>query len=659
MERGGRGEIDGHHGSKSQRRDAPLDPDAEEHVRLRKPELPQAPPMPQLHPPSPVSCEKATVGHNYLRQNTAQATRHPEAPGGTTAGGAPEGTKGLSFIKIPGAPDLKWLKTSNDFGKSRSRNGFRSPTPTPAPRVRTALPKLATAREPEPRSDQDGVCSALNGPNSSEAHGRRSDSAAKHLLTPQGSPGEPHIVSREPLSPQAGLNMQEIDLRDMNEDSKQAYENVKTLSRQACHYARNDCETHVEAKKLAEGAASKALTSSPAVREIPSNIPDADEAVEASEKDAFVMKRSTTSLPAFEYRKASFLPKRNSFREDHRAAKNKVRAEEKRRLSFTASGRVKERRSQTSSRDSPRSGSSRSGSSLKLAQRGIAGATSSELEKQSTKPSHKEHEGATSGRTGELPEAQVVQQPGLTKGPSAPSTELLETERQSLKFPSTDEGDSYLDLSTQAAMLKAQRSFHKDIQPSPSPHGPQCKMEDVGREMSGKEALYGDDRFMPRAEVSTPTPEDNVPMSTQAMMDAMSPFAVTTVKKRPLGDLRSPSDSGSSTPPSPTNHEFRATSPSMSSTPPGSPAPTSHHGEPPMPLSALSKPTSTITSFSIAPNGTMTEIMQYDGQQQQNHQMGDSDLDAALEEAGSFLGDWSVEKEARYMQRSTGESRPG
>ncbi len=79
-----------------------------------------------------------------------------------------------------------------------------------------------------------------------------------------------------------------------------------------------------------------------------------------------------------------------------------------------------------------------------------------------------------------------------------------------------------------------------------------------------------------------------------------------------------------------------------------------------------------LTSFSILPNGTMTDsssIFQ-DGQQSQHEfdvslpldpfgtpfgtangngdqSHGSWDLNAAIEEAGSFLGDWDVEAEAR------------
>ena len=56
-----------------------------------------------------------------------------------------------------------------------------------------------------------------------------------------------------------------------------------------------------------------------------------------------------------------------------------------------------------------------------------------------------------------------------------------------------------------------------------------------------------------------------------------------------------------------------------------------------------------LPSFSIAPNGTLTEVYQQDGQQQpaQYVESENWDLDAAIEEAGTFLGSWDVEAEAR------------
>ncbi|KAL8720527.1 MAG: hypothetical protein Q9225_002619 [Loekoesia sp. 1 TL-2023] len=372
----------------------------------------------------------------------------------------------------------------------------------------------------------------------------------------------------------------------------------------------------------------------------------------------------STNLSGFEYRYSSRntspSPQGKSFKEDLEAAKKRARAEEKRRLSFTASGNIKKRRSQTSSRGCQSLNSGQMKSPPGLPQGGISEGSPLENKQRAFKPGLKPDEGSTSNQEA-LPEAQIVQKPGLGNAPSVPSTELLETEKQSLKFRSTDEGDLYHGLSTQAAMLQAQRSLQHDIasliaSPGIHVHGAYTVNEHDRRVSRDEDHLKL--AGAPGSELPLPAANDEEPMSTQAMLDAVSPFVVTTVKKRPPAEKEiglAGSASGSSPPLSPNIRDFRANSLSMSTTPSDSPAPANNG--PPIPLSALSKPTSTITSFSIAPNGTMTEVMQYDGQQQQNYHMGDSDLDAALEEAGSFLGDWSVEKEAKQLQRSTAGSK--
>ena len=45
---------------------------------------------------------------------------------------------------------------------------------------------------------------------------------------------------------------------------------------------------------------------------------------------------------------------------------------------------------------------------------------------------------------------------------SGPSTNLLETEKQSPRLPVTEDDDSYFKLSTQAAAIKAQLSFQNE-----------------------------------------------------------------------------------------------------------------------------------------------------------------------------------------------------
>ncbi|KAI4186197.1 MAG: hypothetical protein L6R41_003646 [Letrouitia leprolyta] len=378
-----------------------------------------------------------------------------------------------------------------------------------------------------------------------------------------------------------------------------------------------------------------------------------------------------TDLPgagfAYRYgpRNAAHSPNREfleSELKEMKAAKKRARVEEKKkRLSFTASGNVKRRPSNARSRGSQPSQSRHAKPPSQLQQSEMAEEPHIAYGNSDSRPKPPTDEGSNSNDMGALPEAQIVQLAGLSNDRSVPSVELLETEKQSLKFRSTDEGDLFHGLSTQAAMLQAQRSLQQDMD-SPFVLADSDRGGNDHAITKQVRSNFGDEddhqsAGTPRQQLISPAPNEDEPISTQAMFDAVSPFVLTTVKK-PGRDERQfdlVDSIGSSPPQSPTVHDFRLNSLSMSTTPPDTPCPTNN--ELPIPLSALSKPTSTITSFSIAPNGTMTELMQYDGQQQQPYNMGDSDLDAAIEEAGSFLGDWSVEKEAKQLERATAESR--
>ena len=322
-----------------------------------------------------------------------------------------------------------------------------------------------------------------------------------------------------------------------------------------------------------------------------------------------------------------------------------------------------------------------------------------------------------------LPEAQTdpIARPPLAQAPSGPSTNFLESEKLSPKASSFDEGDSYLDLSTQAAVWKAQRSFQNDVfsaltpsrtkKENSSPIGLTSRKAEITPMTHGQR-----DADLANAQlIKHSGSDDEEPMSTQAMVDAISPFAVTTVKKRPpaahkrISDVPSPSKNPEKSPPraktrspkseSPFTIAFHNHSPGMSTSPSLSPSPTPtsspEKSPPPIPLShptTNSKPPSSLTSFSVLPNGTLTEtsLYQQDGQQQEDDLPPDDDisdlpidpfgggfasataaaggdgqargdegwdLNAAIEEAGSFLGDWDVEAEARRdgVKRESGD----
>ena len=272
------------------------------------------------------------------------------------------------------------------------------------------------------------------------------------------------------------------------------------------------------------------------------------------------------------------------------------------------------------------------------------------------------------------PEAQPAQAPS---GPSGPSTHLLETDKQSLNFPSTEEGegDSYMNLSTQAAFLKAQQCFDDTIQ-SPVEDSPSHQNLFNGSQLSPT-AYKTPKVHLPaippslRPDLSNgqPITPSNQPLNTQAIIEAISPFAVTTIKKKGSSPIKSVllnkgASFATSPLPSPT-HLFGTIRRSLSmSTSSGSPSPSPTRTSPKRtsairsapilsnPSTGISKPPSTAlsTAFSIAPNGTLTEVYQHDGQQQYDPITGfDSgfDLDQALEEAGSFLETLDVEAETR------------
>lgn len=392
-----------------------------------------------------------------------------------------------------------------------------------------------------------------------------------------------------------------------------------------------------------------------------------------------------------------------------------------RRLTFTASGEPKVAGSRTSSRPSSSSSNANASAGASISLSGPKSGKShvlDEIEKVAkglTKSSEKSlTNGHFSRDSAILPEAQMVSDQPVRPAqvPSGPSTDLIETDKQSPKIASLDDEDSYINLSTQAAMLKAQRSFQDDIlsplkfppvlpkkMKIPSPTATRFNKADITPVANGRRA----NPFPTREAMEAEFQGDEEPMSTQAMADAISPFAITTIKKRP-----SAPEKRTSFAPSPTRNKSPIPAPTLFPTP--SP-PTSFHkplslsttpssspqqppASPPKPTppspqsrpNTSSKPPSSLTSFSLLPIGTATSTsLLQDGQQQQqenydislpldpfatpfstssngksnglnnangsggtrHRQDASWDLNAAIEEAGSFLGDWDVEAEAK------------
>ena len=228
-------------------------------------------------------------------------------------------------------------------------------------------------------------------------------------------------------------------------------------------------------------------------------------------------------------------------------------------------------------------------------------------------------------------EAQIKElPPPLQTALTRSSTNLLETEKQ-LPTPVFGDEDSYMVLSTQAGLEKARKRFQ----------------DDVLAEYANQPASPEEQRH--RTDHHTPYQED-IPISTQAMMNELSPFDISTIKKRSAqksemnGESRrrtthqrSPSDPVPAPP-----HQY---SPNMSTsiersqsqsqtkqqpplkehhTPSERSAPSLYmsaasssrskivsHGHPPRPTED-----DELTSFSIQPDGTLTETrIDQDGQQ--------------------------------------------
>ena len=391
----------------------------------------------------------------------------------------------------------------------------------------------------------------------------------------------------------------------------------------------------------------------------------------------------------------------------HETTSVKKNTQAMRRLTFTSSGipmiagsRGSSRPSSSSSAVNPTASLTRSKVKEPEARRESAPPveTSGKLSQRSSKI------GKSTRSSVILPEAQIMPDAPIQLAPvtSGPSTNLLETDKQSPRFPSLDEEDSYFDLSTQAAALKAQQRFKEEVflnhSESPdvtklgvtSPITPSFSRVDTTPVHNSARRPGSRGHKIVKSEYS----DDEEPMSTQAMVDAMSPFAITTVKKKPPRVTqrtsfvpsptkeKSPTPAPALSPGSPTIGPFNKGYISMST----SPSPSPPKPSPPLPLShpgTTSKPPSSLTSFSILPNGTLTETSIYqDGQQPQEDfdislqldpfgtafsttgkkndpTLDSADLNAAIEDAGSFLGDWDVETEARKEGSSSRKRETG
>ena len=261
--------------------------------------------------------------------------------------------------------------------------------------------------------------------------------------------------------------------------------------------------------------------------------------------------------------------------EDHETTSVKKNTSAMRRLTFTPSGTARVAQRRTSSRPSSSSSSAGPGASPPKEREPKENAPKENvlLRTASTKSSDLLISNGNHSRNSViLPEAQIAENAlvQLSQKPLGPSTNLLETDKPSPKFPSLDEGDSYVNLSTQAAFLKAQRSFKDDVlsslKDSPTKKIEKCQ---AALRPEGPDVTPPANSGRPNSSVAqwsnvnSQDSDDEGQMSTQAMVDAMSPFAITTVKKHPPA-LQEPTSFA----PSPTRQKSPTPAPGI---PPGPP----------------------------------------------------------------------------------------
>lgn len=668
-----------------------------------------------------------------------------------------------------------WLKTDHAYLQAGSRGSRKSPTPSSATKSRakpvTLRPpeQVQHRRSPSrPTPDAQEIDGYGGGFTPINRRSEPKGGIQRETIAKAPTQDPKHVDVGMTSSPR--LRVEEKDFRTADERTRHTYGELQRLSREATERAVKE-NGYLQAEDLSQEAASRAYHSKlePYVSEfVVTDVATSSAGLKAVSRDPkpspraappsteepefryrYTRKRSSTGssrdmLPFFSGTEAiqerarsgstsssdseafaqeleaaqakaaarsfgSSHPSSSPTGEGHETDSIKKNTQGLRRLTFTPSGGAKVAKSRTSSRPSSNSSATGQAMSKTGVQKG-----NDLVRKESTRSSDLGiSEGTRSRESIMLPEAQIVPNAPvqLIQSRSDPSTNLLETDKQSIKLPSfDDEGDSYLNLSTQAAFLKAQRSFKDDLfslKSSPlqaktgktSPAASRYNVSDVTPLARGRRANGATSRQVIKPEEN----DDEEPLSTQAMVDAMSPFAITTVKKRPPALQKrtsfAPSPTKQKSPThnpvtalSPTTNPFRRTSLSMStSTSPsqGSPPPKSPPQHPPSnPHTPSKPPTSSLTSFSILPNGTLTETSIYqDGQQQPQHdldwdtslpldpfgltstategprssgngtgnkQPSSLDLNAVLEDAGSFLGEWDVEAEARREARREG-----
>lgn len=575
----------------------------------------------------------------WLSTSVTNGAREPE-----TGGGAP--VANMLAPTVSGPPrSSDWLKSDKTYQSACTADNMRSSTPTP-----NSKPSLPS----------------------------RHAFGFTPINKPPQAPEKPHLS-----------HCIEIALSKADTTTREGYSGARGLSQQAVAKAVDD-DAYLQAKNLSLEAAKRAeqegtppdalFPQVDAIRNDQSAAIDDDAPKNPKQKHRPTPHQlpPSTNLAEFQYRLArkkqtsSFegvVSGESSFAQKLRAAKAMPDAQSVKRLSFTASGATKSFGSKSTSRATSASPKN----PPKDPERDVP----SEKGSLDTKVASLRNEGSSEARLQERSEPQL---PGLEGQqisiPAMPSRDPSDPSMNPFGMTKNlDEDDSYLDLSTQAAISKAQGSLQNGIEISPQytskrPNGVITSQPSPTAYKTPKaHSSHIPPSLTIAPDINHKTPDADA-LSTQAMMDAISPFAVTTMKKPKAPNTPTKSKKRTSFAPSPMvspSHTFGTTRRSFSmSTSSGSPSPTAEplvtrrtslRKPPPPSLSkastGVSKPPSTATStaFSIAPNGTLTEVNQQDGQQPHDVGMGMEgwDLDEAIEEAGSFLatGAWDVEAEAR------------
>ncbi|KAL8827870.1 MAG: hypothetical protein Q9191_002932, partial [Dirinaria sp. TL-2023a] len=616
---------------------------------------------------------------NHVIEIQKQPTSRPSSTRGHLANvrgvsNGNTGNAGLKSAHLP-PPDVRtstdWLRSDQSYPAISVNANPEASTPAPSPQaIQQVNPGVPTARSTErSQSPTERHVSRFTPINKQiRAHSAVPRNAPPLFTdtTHKPSPIEPPDAQNDATFPQQPRLFGEIESNDTNDIVREGYMNgndvgqkaLDVVSKSRSSHDRTTAQTPLPAPRSGNFTNGEDPEGNSAAGEVTTN---KDRLVDV--QDALMGKKLKTppEKTAIE---------RGSFAQQLRASKARVTAK---RLSFTPYGGIK-------SLDSRSSFVASSASSVDFRHANHASSQSSQKRSKNASSSAANGSSPTSARAGpsdicpQGPEAQLVSAPlgrvGISAAPSGPSTNIMETTH------GTDEGDSYLDLSTQAAITKAQRAFQIDLTPSL-----QASPADVNNGISQlsptavKASGAGTSPKLRNAPSKPITPKGEM-LNTQAMLEAISPFAVTTIKKRnPPAKSEEVQKRASFVPspvPSPT-HTFGPTRRSLSmstSSDSSSPSPAPQPRKPlveskPTPMlskasTATSKPVSTATStaFSIAPNGTLTEVYQQDGQQPIDAAMGvgmgteDWDTDEAIQEADSFLGTWNIELEARNQSHA-------